>query len=186
MTRFKQLAFLGLVFIISLGFLVFFLQRQQSSKYANNSVQLPTKVEAVSPEISSSSLISPDGQKTLVMKWEKQGGETTYSFYSGSQLLLTKITSGQMLIPYNAWSVDNKHIFLKEEVNGQINFYVAPGNINVSDKFKEKFPDYTLQDMTGWAAENLLIVNANDGKNDVSFWFDLTSQTFITLSNRFN
>lgn len=186
MNRFKQIIIVGLVAVISLGLLVFFMQRQKTNKYAGP-VDLPTKVEAVSPNNeTSTSVASPDGKKTLTMKSQKQGGATTYTFYIDNNLVATRVTSGKMSIPYNTWSVDDKHIFLKEEVNGMVNFYIEPEDINVSAKFVEKYPNYILQDMTGWAAGNLLIVNANDGKNDVSFWFDMSNSSFIPLSNRFN
>ena len=60
--------------------------------------------------------------------------------------------------------------------------------INIQDLFSQKQPDYSITDVTGWADPNLIIVNAkknNDGQL-VSFWFEVSSQSFIQLSTYFN
>ncbi len=176
-----------LIIFSSFGFIAFFLQSQSTNKFSSvNSVKLPTKVEALDVN-SSLSASSPDGKKNLTMKIQTKNDGSTYSFYIENELLFTRtLANGKMSIPYNTWSIDDKHVFLKEEVTSGTNFYLEPEGINVSEKFKEKFPDYKLQDVTGWGGENLLVINANDGKDDISFWFDITSKSFIRLSNRFN
>lgn len=156
------------------------------------------------PPIQTSSLDSPDGTETLIMKKKQIGTTWQYSFYVSTQkdpsqkLVLSKTTdlSQNITIPLNAWDPNNQYIFVKDSSPSQTHFFVfsslgtpVSGNtpdVDVSDKFKDKLPDYTLSDVTGWAAPSLLIVNAKN--KDValqSFWFDIQSQSFIFLATKF-
>ncbi len=193
MMSYKKIIAVCLFILAGSGVVFFYLslspQKTQpvANNYTNsngNAVKLPTKVEAMKPV--DETVISPDGKASLVMKVQIQDGMITYSFYNSDEFILSKTTSGKISLPFNTWSTDDKHFFIKEEINGQNNYYSEPGDINVTQKFAEKFPDYKFQEITGWADKNLLIVNANDGTNDISFWFDITSQSFIRLSGRFN
>lgn len=186
MDKTKFAVFGSLFVLASFGLMVVLVQKQTStnSQADSNVVNLPTKVEAVSPT-PDQTIISPDGKSSLTMKTEANGSETTYSFYTNGALAFTKTTSGKMSVPYNTWSIDDKHFFVREDVSGQSNFYIEPGDINLTQKFNEKFPNDKLQEATGWAAENLVVVNANNGR-DISFWFDITNETFISLATRFN
>jgi len=149
---------------------------------------------------------SPDGTKTLTMNHQQTSERMRYSFYTASkpdeadrQLIFSQEfnTAQALSIPYNTWSPDNKYLFLRESSAAKENFYVfsATGKKFAADAqfldtqalFAEKVEGYTIQDVTGWAAPELLLVNAQateDGQK-VSFWFDVTSQSFIRLSTYF-
>ena len=61
-------------------------------------------------------------------------------------------------------------------------------SLNIQELFVEKINGYNISDITGWAAPNLILVNAQakEGDNKVSFWFDVTSQSFIQLGTYFH
>jgi hypothetical protein len=181
---FKSLILFFIVIVSATGIYIF-TQKKSTNDYSEQNVKLPSVVAAQTPPPTQ---VSPDGKETLTMRTSQANGITTYSFYDGNTLLFKKdLNDGSIMsIPFNTWSVDNKYIFLRESTPMATNYYVIPGEINITDKFTEKFPTYKLQDVTGWASPTLLIVNANNGTSDISYWFDLTSQSFIRLSNRFN
>ncbi len=148
---------------------------------------------------------SPDGAKTLTMKKQQTGELIKYSFSTADKSGAAEKSifekeenlSQSLTIPYNAWSPDNAYIFLKESTPTLNNYYVLqtsgdpfPDNvqyINVQDLFRQKLADYTLVDITGWAAPNLLIVNTRTKEGqEVSFWFELPSKAFIQLSTHFD
>lgn len=152
---------------------------------------------------------SPDGKKTLTLKKLREGNLISYSVFSsdipaqatppGSLLWSETIdTTTKVAIPYNTWAPDDAYVFLQEDSQAGRDYYVfsstggsfANGerNLHVRDLFTKARPEFTLTEVTGWAAPNLLILNSktSDGNQGPSFWFDLTSQSFIQLSTRFN
>lgn len=144
---------------------------------------------------------SPEGSKTLAL--EKKGA--SYSLFVSSksdgqkvQIFKKEETGSQSLsIPYNTWSPDNVYVFLKEKTLTVDNYFVfqSSGNlfpdglsyVSIQELFKKNAQDYSIEDVTGWAAPNLLIVNtkANNSDNKVSFWFDVPSQSFTQLGTYF-
>ena len=176
-----------LFFVVFFGGIGVFLYTQKGQPKDINieNVKLPTVVVAEAPDASQ---ISPDGKRTLTMKVTTSGDLTTYSFTDGDTVLFTKTVSkdSQMSIPFNTWSPDDKNFFVKETHSGVTNYYAVPGEENVADLFREKYPTATLQEITGWADRTLLVLNVNIDGKDGSFWYDLASKSFIRLSNRFN
>ena len=167
-------------------------------------ISIPSPTTAPGP-IQTSSMGSPDGTKNLTMNKQVTKGKTKYSFYTSTpdgldKLIFTKeLSEGESIsIPYNTWSPDNTYFFLDETTSSTHNYYVlnASGNLlkgdakyaNIQELFSQKQPDYTITEVTGWADPNLVIVNTKLNKDDrkVSFWFEVSSQTFITLSTYFN
>lgn len=148
---------------------------------------------------------SPDGTRTLTMKKQKNNTTATYSFFAskkpGNQekLIAAKIVSSShsFSIPDNTWSPDNKYAFVMERTPSQKSYFVLPAsdslpqsdlqNTDVYVLFSQKYSQYILTDITGWAAPNLLIMNTNNetGERGPSFWFDITTQSFIQLSSNF-
>jgi len=56
----------------------------------------------------------------------------------------------------------------------------------IKNLFLSKYPEFKIEDITGWAAVNLLLVNVKSQTGEkISFWFDVTSQTFIRLGTYF-
>ena len=80
---------------------------------------------------------SPDGTITLTMEKQQQSGlPTKYFFYtiglqSDQKTIFNKEVDDteNLSIPYNAWSPDNKYVFLKESTPTINNYYVPCGNL---------------------------------------------------------
>lgn len=145
---------------------------------------------------------SPDGTKTLTMEY-RQGN--TYSFTvsdnveNQQQLVATKTISSTetFTVPDNSWSPDNKYVFVKENIATQSSYFVFASsdtlpyqdlqNVDIKALFAERYPDYILSKITGWAAPYLLILNTEtqEGERGPSFWFDISTKSFIRLATRF-
>lgn len=193
--------------IIAVAFASFFLFRQYNNKnvYHIISPVLSAPVynqPTPTPTTQTQSVITPDGLKTLVMV----NKQADYSFYienggdssTQKQIFSKTVDSTEKFsLPFDGWSPDDSQFFIKNNTGDQANYYVfnANGNpfgdsqyLNITDLFKEKEPNYKLTDVTGWAAPDLVIVNSNttDGKIGPSFWFVVSSRSFMILSTRFN
>ncbi len=190
---------LSIIIIALVVFLLFlFLQNYKNNNSVPLGIQIPTTItaNAANPDVS---IISPDGKTNLTMKTVVDNNSIIYTFTTNN-LIYTKTTTKDDIfaIPFNSWSPDNKYVFLKETNGNTTSFLVLNSSgvpfkdgsqyINISDNFTQKLNNYKLDDITGWAAGTLLVLNTNkiDGEKGPSFWFDLTSSTFIQLSNRFN
>lgn len=147
---------------------------------------------------------SADGEVNAILE-EKPSGEssTSYSLYScdmkcSNKTLLFQQTlqSGEKLeLPFNAWSPDNKYVFIVKKSSAGKSYLVfkASGEafsdsapfIDVSTIFAEKQPTLILKDVTGWDSETLLHVftNSQDGSNGPSFWFEVPSGALIQLGS---
>lgn len=161
-------------------------------------IPLPTEAPA-GPTVSV--MDSPEGSETLTL--EKQG--MVYSLFVTAkpdgqkvQIFTKEEPNSQTLeIPFNTWSVENNYVFLKEKTPSQMNYLVFQSNgsvfsnnsvsISVQEHFKEKVPNYEIEDVTGWAGNTSLIVNAKEvgGERKLSFWFEVPSQSFIQLGTYF-
>lgn len=150
----------------------------------------PVRVETTS------SMDSPDGSKTLTL----DDSLSILSKPDGQKIRIYKkeeIGYRKLEIPFNTWSPDNIYVFLKERTPAIDNYLVfqSSGNmfsnnlpyISIQELFQKNLPNYSIEDVTGWAAPNLLIVNAksNESGQKVSFWFDVSSQSFIQLGTYF-
>lgn len=148
---------------------------------------------------------SPDGQISANLKQEKSSGQITYTVFisgqDGSQNTIFSKTydSGTILsVPANTFSPDNRHLFLKEAGPNGTSYIVlsADGSaitkdnqtLEIAGLFSQEEPNYKITDVTGWAAPTLIIVNSDKKEGGVgpSFWFEIPTQSFIRLSNRFN
>lgn len=150
--------------------------------------------------------ISPDGLYELLLEIERVSPQQiTYT------VSVTETTTGNhhavftesidtqtnVRIPFNTWSADNKYFFLtlhtKTEQRNLV--FKASGEliddlpyINVNSLYHAKEIAYEFKEMTGWASQNLLVINTNkaDGNGmGPSYWFDVTSKKFIQLSSQF-
>lgn len=198
------------IIVLATGMSLFFLvQRNNMTKQPIISPSLPA-ISAAAPVGSSLPEViitdSPDGNKTLTTKKQKMKDSVIYSFFvsdtnSTNQKLIfekTENLSQSLIIPFNTWSPDNVYFFLKEEMKSINNYYVFYSSgktfsnnnqyINIQELFTKKFSRYTIENVTGWATPNLLIINTRteNGDKGPSFWFDLPSQSFIQLATHFN
>lgn len=148
---------------------------------------------------------SPEGSKTLTMVTEEANEAATYALYispkdepKGDSFFKKTIGVGETVeIPFNTWAPDNAYIFLKEKKGSEASYIVFKSSgalftnesalLSISELFAERVPNFLIQDITGWAAPNLLLINAEGKESDVkvSFWFDVPSQTFIQLGTYF-
>lgn len=149
-------------------------------------------------------IVSPDSKATLTMREKNTNGEKELTFSvkkdGVEKEVFSKILSAGSVvsIPYNTFSPDDKYIFLKEVVQDNATYLVfATSGFPIAEdaqyfeivgKFAEKEPDFKITDVTGWGGSTLIIINTdkNEGGIGPSFWFDVPSQSFIRLTNRFN
>ena len=165
-----------------------------------------TPAELPSYDAQVSSMDSPEGSKTLVLQKTQDSKGATYSAFVSTksheqvQQVLTEAASDSdsLSIPFNTWSPDTVFLFLTKKTP-IINHYLVFNSsgewfgddapyLSVQELFTDQVPNYVIEDVTGWAAPNLLIVNAKSAENEqskVSFWFDVPSKSFIQLSTYF-
>jgi hypothetical protein len=194
---------LVLIIVLIAAFGIIYASQKMQSKDAP-SYTVPLLAEAKVPH--ETSVISPDGELTLVMNEEESEEGIIYTFFvvnSENGLkskVLTKVnSSGETIsVPDNTFSPDKKYFFLKEESSGQASYIVLKTSgelitedsqtINVSSLFMAKYSDYIITDMTGWGGINLIIINTDktSGGTGPSFWFDVPYKSFIQLSSRFD
>jgi hypothetical protein len=172
--------------------------KNQPSNLSNHEkpAYVPPVAVADSPKLST--IEAPDGKNKLVAKEEKTKDGVNYVFSvvneatGVSKTVLTKsVPVGTVIsIPFNTFSPDDKYIFLKEVSPSGTTFIVPVGDqtFDVVGMFAEKHPDFIVTDVTGWGGMTLLVVNTDkkSGGQGPSFWFDVTSKSFIQLNNRFN
>ncbi len=198
------LALFSVLVVLVAGLIIFRLNNKGIAPQTKETVVISPTPEAISaiPEVVASeltSVVSPDGEETLVMKKTKNENSVNYVFTVGQKSIFQKgvepVTS--FLLPANAWSPDNKFVFLKQiEATGSSFFVLSVGKdylsqnektSNISDIFNSKYPDLSIDDVTGWGGVNLIIVNSNksEGVRGPSFWFDAISHSLIKLSTLF-
>jgi hypothetical protein len=123
------------------------------------------------------------------LSYSKKDADTENTIYTETFNENTKLS-----IPFNTWSPDNKYVFLKSEDSVLTDYLVykitdnqAKNPIRITKIFREKYQDYVIKDVTGWAAPSLLILVTTNSSDEVgpSFWFNVTSQTFTQLSTKF-
>lgn len=163
-------------------------------------------VVSPTPSLQIISVDSPDSSKSLILKKQAISQKTTrYSFSiltkstnSDQFLFMRDVVPGQSyVLPANAWSPDNSYVFIKETTPHITNYYVLSVNdnslamgenkVNIQELFIQKYPNYIITDVTGWAAPNLIIVNTTTNTGAfLSFWFDIPSKSFIPLATQFH
>jgi len=194
--RNKVIFFILLLIVITLFFVVQQNKKKSQSLFTSAApIIIPEKIET------SNIMDSPEGSMTLTLDRK----ENLYSLFVETKSDEKKIqifkkvedSPNEIEIPYNTWSPDNIYVFLKEKNLTVDDYLVFQSSgalfsnglsyVSIQDLFKINVPNYTIEDVTGWAAPNLLIVNtkANESDQKVSFWFDVPSQSFIQLGTYF-
>ncbi len=195
-----------LVLIVGVSWIYVTKQKQSTDTRAFADMpDAPTTISkaAISNNMVTEAIDSPDGIKSLLMERQEKGSDYQYSFHITDEelqeFLYAKVLpiTRNMSIPYNAWSPDNAYIFLKESGSTQDEYYVfhASGEnfpnlsqfIDVQELFKEKINGYEITEVTGWADPVLLLINTQEmnGDKKVSFWLNVTNQSFIRLETYF-
>lgn len=164
------------------------------------------EIEVVSPRIITSSQISPDGEKKVIMKvTENLDNTKTYDFSTADesglneQHIFTKTLDSlnSITLPFNTWSPDDKYFFVQENLRNVKNvlvfkasgeqFAVGEDHLNVTDSFNQKNTGNNFDTATGWASETLIIMNTTkeDNSKGPSYWFEVPSKAIIQLSTEF-
>ena len=182
---------LGLLLIAGVVALVF-MPKQGVSNISPIPQEIIDAAASPTPAVTNSfSQIAPDGSNTLSAVKQTNGKVVNYIFSTKEGVMFNKTVDAQttLSIPFNTWSTDDKTFFVKEDTGSIVNWYVYPGGVNITDFFNQKLAATAkITEVTGWAADNLLVVNTNklDGSLGFSYWFDVHSHAFIQLAERFN
>ncbi len=121
-----------------------------------------------------------DGSKKLLLV----DGTSVYVFDNKGKRLL--FTGTNLTLPNNSWAPNDTYVFLKQtaptvtylafKTSGE-QFAANTPYVDIGVLFAERLPERKLRDATGWDGPGLIHIQS-DGP---SFWFDVTSQTFIQL-----
>lgn len=201
----KILIIAGILTLIWVGYLWFSGSKNVPQTVLTKNI-LTIKTPAPSPTPVPTVITASDGKMSLTLKTTKLDEKTKYS------VILTDIKSGKttelyyenldsassITIPENTFAPDDKYIFIKKNSATQKEYIVLSTSgknfkneqktVEISSLFNDKYEDYKITDITGWAAPDLIIVNTDttEGKTGPSFWFDTNSFSFTRLTNRFN
>lgn len=195
------------------GFSVWRVNRANSGQLSNVIVAGYTAPAATVPVVSNpviktdtASQPTPDGTRKLVMKTTHNTNSLRYAFtttdgsggniqplFEETVLASASATEG-MNIPFNAWSPDNKYVFIQRNDGDALVFNgageeIVPGqqHFDIKGLFNSSGKKDTYLETTGWASPTLLIVNTTspDGAKGSSYWFEVPSKAIIQLSSSF-
>lgn len=201
----KTLLFIAVAFVVSIVIISQRNNRLGEHVFSATLPSFPVVTPTPDTPVQTEKMDSPDGSKILTLEKKRTNNSSDNSFFVSSpdteKKLVFKKTENltqNFSVPYNSWSPDNSEFFLKETTPARNNYLVfrATGAnfsnndqyINIQDVFVQKLPNYTIEDVTGWAAPDLVIVNTKNDKGDEgpSFWFVVSSQSFLQLGTHFN
>ena len=199
------------VFIITFALVAYALVFSSSKKAQLQQQSQPQVIAQtfaeVKPSPKTTTILAPNGKMDLVVKEEKSGDSMidTFSVSDASGGPQTQIYSETLpqgtaiTIPYNTFSPDNKYIFLKRTNSSGFVYFAlrtdgkpiigSEQTVDFVSLFREKYSaQYSVTDVTGWGGMTLIVLNVNkaDGSLGPSFWYDVTSNSFIPLATRFN
>lgn len=207
--RHAELETIFLLAMVAAGSLFFVVYKNNNYKMfninsSNSSVLVPTEV--LTPEVTTSSQISPDGTKKVIMKTtQDRDGTKIYDFFvsdenvSNEKHIFTKTLDSlsSMSIPFNTWSPDDKYFFIQGNISGSKNVLVFSAmGVPFAEKepyleavnlFNQKNTGNNFDEATGWASETLIIINTKkqDNTKGQSYWFEIPSKAIIPLSTEF-
>lgn len=193
------LALIGV--LIAVNFYIGKPQPQQSG-----TKPIPETFADINPGPKTTSILAPNGRMTLFVTEGKASSGVTDTFSvsvdSGPQTQIYSETLAEgvtISVPYNTFSPDNKYIFLKKSGPAGITYFAlrTDGKPIVKDSqtvdflslFNSKYPgEFKVTDVTGWGGMTLIVLNTDkpNGSIGPSFWYDAASDSFISLSTRFN
>lgn len=154
------------------------------------------------PKVDTASQISPDGEKLLTMeKTHNSDGTFSYVFTTSDgsgdnkkQIYTVTLQATESLdVPFNAFSPDNKYVFIQKNGNNALVFKVTGEEVvagqiyfDIEEEFTKKAIKNRVGEVTGWASETLVIVNTlTEGNTKVSYWFEVPSKAIIPLASQF-
>lgn len=167
----------------------------------------PTPTVAPLPQVETSSQISPDGTKKVMMTVSFKSDSTTKDYVvktansdgtNQQQIYAATLpVSESLTLPFNSWSPDDKYFFIQHmtQSGSEASIFRADGasmtstdqSFNAKELFVARSTSYTYQEITGWASESLLIINTTqaDGTKGPSYWLEVPSKAIIQLSTEF-
>lgn len=196
------------IFLVSIvaAFSLFFVIHRNNNYQSSFSIvsgipSMSAPTEIVTSKITISSQISPDGTKKVIMKATQNSDDSTktYDFFTADgddaneQHVFSKTLDSpkSMTIPFNTWSPDNQHFFIRENTGDNKDIFVfkasgapftgAETYLDVTDLFKKRNTGNNFSEATGWASESLIIINTTGP----SYWFEIPSKAIIQLSTEF-
>ncbi len=134
---------------------------------------------------------NPDGTKDYVLTSENADGSNKQTVYTASE------SASVISIPFDTWSPDDKYVFVIRTFDNQTNALAMREDgqpittnqhyINITKLFSAQNTNFTYDQTTGWASDNLLIINtkAAAGTQGTSYWFDVTNESFTPLATKF-
>lgn len=140
-----------------------------------------------SKRLAGTSEITDVGVKYKFVTSDEKKNEKTLLFES----LLNKESS--VVIPYNSWSSDEKHVFLEAKTGPGKNYYVfnADGSnfkdgikfLDVMDYWEKSGIDKRVDHVSGWAGPGLLVVYTTnlDGSDSFAYWFVVDTRRFMNV-----
>ena len=177
---------------------------EQSTNLVPTEMIAPTETPA--PKITIVSQISSDASvkvelKSTILNDKTQNVTltTTDSKDENTHVIFTKTLAENqnIILPFNAWSPDNKYFFITQNnpEGAVVSVYKASGDpfsdgkqsLDLTGVFKDHAPNYNFKEATGWASETLIIINTTTQNHEVgpSYWFEVPSEAVIQLSSVF-
>lgn len=167
-----------------------------------NTSQVTMPLSPISSKVERASQISADGTKNLIMSLTSNtDGTYSYKFVTedssginSKQIFLTTVGAFEKYnLPFNAWSPDNKYLFIYKNDTNALVFRadgepIAPNEqyIDLESVFKSKNNTNTLKEVTGWADPALVLFNTTDKNGQkASFWLEVPSRAIIPLATQF-
>ena len=178
---------------------------QNKQQETQQVVQQTEPTQEITIEEKYSEAISPDGKNKITMQTETSELGVKYSIYLANAkseetlvYVATVPSTDTLSLPFNAFSPENKFIFIKHTSEDSVKYLSIPitksfevessNAANVSELFSAAHPEYAITDVTGWGGISLLIVNTDKVGGGVgpSFWYEAPTGRFYKLSTRFN
>lgn len=194
--RFKSPLVKSLILLIFLVGIFVVLRYQQKAVQQSQPVPSSLKTPAPTQE---SEIHSPDGTMKLIMKAEKKDQVKSYSFFiadipgKNQRLLFMKTVSpkGEMSLPQNSFSPDNKYLYLQKNEGNSLNILVFKVTglpflnnqpyLDVGSLLAENKAGNFLNHVTGWVSPTLIQINTvtDSSTKSPSYWFDVESRAFL-------
>jgi hypothetical protein len=206
----KNLKILILLLILIAGIMIWKTPKQNLQQV--NQIQTPTvSISATNPGKNPSQnktniyqIPSGDGSVKLIQT------VTTLADGSSSNLIKTvnvannkettilekNLANGtSIMIPSNSWSPDNKQFFVEQISPDNTYYFVYKGDgssfkqgqsyLDIGSFWANSKYTYSINTVTGWASDDLLVVytSKQDGTKGPSFWFVISTHSFLQLSS---
>lgn len=175
----------------------------------DKNTQKPIPITVITPTpqpnvVQKTEVHSPDGTVKVILTSQKQdNGTTAYTVMAAEitgenqKYIFNKTGDGEtsIVLPQNAWSPDNKYLFVLEKKRDIVSALVfkASGEkftndtayLDVTPLFMANNKTLEIANITGWASESLLYVQTKTESltKGPTFWFDIYSKNFLQLAS---